>query len=192
MNRDDKVLWLTVGGFILAIIAVVFTIFPILQYFNVPPADLVILLPYLKGTIILIFVGMPVFLIYRKRKTITQYFGKEYFRKLQTKIMQEMKLKSSIVDLSLLKTDFTFLQNRVFYLTTNISNRKPPTRYTYWKGGTLDREKHRQIWYIGEVENNGDGQVMTEDDAKKIAQILTEISYNKRFRRNKVLFYLIP
>lgn len=185
MDKQDKQ-YLVIG----VAISVIFGIFPVLEYFNVPPENL---LPYasivIYGLVFCLCV-LPILFVFRKRDKIGQIFRNKYLNKLTNKIQKDLEIEAKNKQLALLQDDPDFIRLRAIDLATNISSRSPPVTYTAWLGGTAGRNRTTQIVYIGEPEGLSYRTVMPFNEAQILAKKITEISHSESYRKNKAIFYL--
>ncbi len=178
------------------IVALAIGIFPILAYFNVPPSSLILFVPYLEIGLIASLIVISGFYVYHKLNTISkslrkkrQYLLKKYTDKLTRKIFQELQTEVETKDLQFFKKRSKEVPLFAQGLAENIAKKgNPIIHVASYSDSTFGVERIRPIC----IDNKNCYNQLTFDEAKVFANKMTEIDKDKRFRKNKVVFYLTP
>jgi hypothetical protein len=119
---------------------------------------------------------------------LKQSFAKRYNAKVERKIKEELETEIKNENLSTLQKNLDFLKEFIPELTQNISKRLAPNNYEH----NISRYAgEHNVIFIGVVGSGGKhGLEMPLNEAEFLEKKLTEISQNKKYRKNKVLFYL--
>jgi ABC-type multidrug transport system fused ATPase/permease subunit len=189
LDKEEKK-YLIISIAVALIIGIPSLVLLFLQWANITPFSLMQHLSYILSlTLIALAILVILFIvtvIFHRRKSIERSFRKRFFEKLERKITEELVSEARNRQLGVLRTHLAFIQDRAKEVALSISEGNLPITYTCWSGGTIKTE---EIWNIG-VGDHGNGTIMSRNEAEILAKKMTEISHNKRYRKNKILFYL--
>src|SRR4030042_3693568 len=104
LDREEKQYFI-VGLLIGVAISVIFGIFPILEYYNVPPPDLLPLVLIVAYVLVFCLCALPILFVFRSRKKIGQTLRSKYLKKLTKKIQKDLETEIKNRQLTLLKTN---------------------------------------------------------------------------------------
>lgn len=185
MTRKENIaLWISVVGTITTVTL------GFLGYFGVTPSFLA---PYawvfwiILGVFIVIVV---IALVTRYKKQVKEQFIKKYYEKLERNVKEELETEAKIKNLTYLQKNPSIIPWITPAISQNIMNGLPPITYVANLGGMIPRtEKHFTM--VGNIDQHKNYVLeIPLDEAKILADKMTELSHNTRYRKNKLLFYL--
>jgi hypothetical protein len=183
LNKEERAL--LYAGFIFGIIGVIFTA---LQWFNVTPASFAQYISIITNIVLvilgLIFLIAVVMIIRQYKRRATEILARKYKDKMQRKIKKELEETAKDKQLTVLQNRHDYLESLANDVAQNVSNGLPPTTYTAAKGGTMGAGT---LVYVGKH-----GAIIPIAEAEIMAEKMNEINKSKKYRRNKVLFFLSP
>ena len=182
LDKEEKkyfILGLTIGiG-----VSVILGIFPILQYYGVPPPNLLPLVPFLIWVVATTLSLTAIGIAYQKRIKIGQILDNKYLNKLERKIRQELETEAKNKQLTFTENHLEFLPYMATNLARSIMNKSPPITYVAALGDHIREKRFTMI--------NQYGSMIPFSEGKIIAKKMTEISKRSRYRK-KALFLLLP
>ena len=186
MDKEEK-RYVILGLIVAIAIGTIFGIFPILDYYNVPPPNLLPAL-VIVGYVLIVGLLVAVFgLIYKWRKKISISISNKTLIKLNYKIQRELEREAKEKCWLIIQKHLEILPWMTTVLSRDFLQGVPPKNYSVSVGSTIGRtDQHFTV--IGE-------RYMLPipfDEGKGLAEKMSKISHNKKYRQNKLLILMLP
>jgi hypothetical protein len=189
LDKEEK--WFVIKITIITIIAtlvpvVFFGYFQLLQYYGISPPNLTFLFEPLIYIISGSCFAFIFWSIYKKRKKLSESILNKTLLKLNWKIQRELEEEAKEKCWLAIQKRLEIIPWMATVLARDIWQGLPPNNYEVSVGGVMGRtDQHYTM-----VDKYG--FAIPIDEGKGLAEKMSQISRNKKYRRNKLLFLMLP